>query len=220
MSEPLRASAPEPGVLLLELNRADRHNALDIALVEQLQQQITGIEDRARAVVLASATAGKFCAGADLERAQVSDGLYVLLERMLTAPVPIIAAIDGPTVGGGMQLCLGNDVRLGSAPARFKFVGLGHGLAVGTWALPATAGRRGMELLLGQRFLDAEQAAELGVPDARTEALQLARSTAATEPNAVRRAKEQLMRGNELLERLAAECAGNGAVFTGSVPRE
>jgi enoyl-CoA hydratase/carnithine racemase len=230
VSEPLRASAPDEGVLLLELDRGERHNALDLAAVEQLQQQLAGIDASVRAVVLASTTPGRFCAGADLdvpdaERAQVSDALYVLLEQMLTTPVPIIAAADGPAVGGGAQLCQGCDVRLGSSRARFRFVGLGHGLAVGTWALPATTNRRGMELLLSQRFLDAQQAAEIGVldrvvADPRAEALQLAQTTATLEPDAVRRAKQQLVRGHGLLQRLAEERAGNGAVFTGSVPRQ
>lgn len=230
MGEPLRASTPDPGVLLLELDRGERHNALDLALVDQLHQQLDGLDEAVRAVVLTSSAPGRFCAGADLdvpdaERARVSDELYQLLERMLTAAVPIIAAVDGPAVGGGAQLSQGCDVRLGSSRARFKFVGLGHGLAVGTWALPATTGRRGMDLLLSQRFLDAQQAAESGVldrvvADPRTEALQLARATAALEPNAVRRAKEQLVRGHGLLQRLAEERAGNGAVFTGNVPRE
>lgn len=227
MDEPLRVSTPEPGVLLLELNRPEVHNALNTALVQQLQQQIAGIDDAVRAVVLTSTTTGTFCAGADLditdeERAQVSDALYELLESVLTAPVPAIAALDGPTVGGGVQLLLGSDVRLGSPQARLRFVGLGHGLAVGTWALPAAGG---MELLLSQRFLDAEQAAARGlldrvVADPRAEALQLARATTATEPRAVRRAKEQLVRGHGLLQRLAEERAANAAAFTGAVPRK
>ena len=230
MGEPLRTSTPHQGVLLLELDRGQRHNALDLALADQLRQHLDHLDDAVRAVVLTSTTPGRFCAGADLdvpdvERARVSDELYQLLERMLTAPAPIIAAVDGPAVGGGAQLSQGCDVRLGSPQARFKFVGLGHGLAVGTWALPATTGRRGMDLLLSQQFLDAQQAAEIGVldrvvADPRAEALHLARATAALEPNAVHRAKQQLVDGHRLVQRLAEERAGNGAVFTGTVPRE
>ena len=229
-TEPLQASTPEPGVLLLELARPDRHNALDAALVEQLHQHFDPLDETARAVVLTSRTPGRFCAGADLdiadtERARVSDSLYALLERMLTAPAPVIAAIDGPAVGGGAQLCLGADVRLGSPHCRLKFVGLGHGLAVGTWALPATAGRRSLDLLLSQRFLPAAEAAALGVLDREvddpvTEALALARATAAMDRDAVRRAKEQVVASHELLTHLAAERAANGAVFTGRVARE
>lgn len=226
---PLQVATPEPGVLLLSLARPEVHNALDEALVTQLRQQLEPLADTVRAVVLTSHTPGRFCAGADLavsdaERARVSEALYALLEQMLTAPVPIIAAVDGPAVGGGTLLCLGADVRLGSPRARVKFVGLGHGLAVGTWALPATAGHRSLDLLLSQRFLPAEEAASIGVldrlvDDPLTEALALARATTDLDRHAVRRAKEQVVHGQQLLERLAEERAGNVAVFTGRVRR-
>ena len=83
---------------------------------------------------------------ADDERAQVSDLLYRLYQRMLLSPAPVIAAVDGPAVGGGAQLALASDLRVGGAGARLRFVGPGHGLAVGSWGLPSLVGRgRGCE---------------------------------------------------------------------------
>lgn len=227
MTGPLESTTPEPGILLLSLSRFEVHNALDGELVDALRRSLDELDTGVRAVVLGSAGPERFCSGADLsvpdaERKAVSDGLYALYEQMITAPVPIIAAVDGPAVGGGAQLALAADVRLGSPRARFKFVGLGHGLSVGPWALPSTAGRRALELVLSQRFLAAEEAVSIGVldrvaDDPLAEAIEIARTVTGLEPSAVRRAKEQVVRGEQLVERLAEERAGNVAVFSGRV---
>ena len=58
---------------------------------------------------------------------------------MLTIPAPIVAAVDGAAVGGGAQLALACDVRLGSSRALLRFVGPGHGLAIGAWACPRSS---------------------------------------------------------------------------------
>lgn len=230
MSDSLLHAYPEPGVCLVELHRPLVHNALNRELVDALRDAVdSATQDSTRAVVLTSHTRGLFCGGADLsvsaeERRGVSDELYVVYERMLTLPVPVIAAIDGPAVGGGAQLALAADVRVASHDAAFRFAGPAHGLAVGTWALPSTVGRRAMELVLSQRFLPAEQAWHFGLvdrldDDPRTDALALARNVAELDFHAVQRAKEQVVQGEQLLERLRAERAGNGTVFDGVVPR-
>ncbi len=230
MSGKLRHTTPFEGVAALDLHRPSVHNALDGELTDTLREAINRVASQpsVRAVVIGSTTPGIFCSGADLsvgdaERQQVSEKLYALYERLLTLAVPVIAAIDGTAVGGGAQLALAADVRLGSPRSRFRFVGPGHGLAVGPWALPSTVGRRGLELVLSQRFLDDEESAGLGlldrvVDDPAAEALALARGVTVLEPDAVRRAKEQVVRGERLLERLAEERAGNAA-FDGSAGR-
>lgn len=230
MSEKLRHTAPFEGVVALDLNRPAVHNALDDELTDALRETVERIASQSstRAIVLGSTTPGTFCAGADLsvtdaERQRVSEKLYLLYERLITLPFPVIAAIDGTAVGGGAQLALAADVRLGSPRSRFRFVGPAHGLAVGPWALPSTVGRRGLELVLSQRFLHGEEAAALGildrvVDDPAAEALALARGMTALDPDAVRRAKEQVVRGERLVERLAEERSGN-AGFDGSARR-
>lgn len=229
MTEVLRYDQPAPGVAALRLDRPSRHNALDEGLVESLHRTLARVAaDRAtRAVVLTSSTPERFCAGADLsvtadERRRVSDRLYALYERIVTAPVPVFAAVDGPAVGGGAQLALAADVRLGSPRARFKFAGPGHGLAVGPWALPSTVGRRALELVLSQRFVHAEEAASLGLLDRLAndpvgEAIALAEGVRDLDREAVRRAKDHVVRGERLTERLAEERAANAAVFDGVV---
>ena len=106
---PLLIDRPLDGVVRLRLHRPERSNALDAALVESLHDAFSDLD--ARVVVLASSTPRMFCAGADLgladeDRMRVSDRLYALYERMLTAPMPLVAAVDGPAVGGGAQLAV------------------------------------------------------------------------------------------------------------------
>jgi enoyl-CoA hydratase/carnithine racemase len=220
----LQTQEPAPGVTLLLRDRPEVRNAVDEKLLESLRRGMSA----PAAVVLASSTPGMFCAGADLNipdehRRHLSDGLYALYEQMLSLQVPIIAAVDGAAVGGGAQLALATDVRLASSHARFRFAGPGHGLSVGAWALPSTVGRRALELMLGQRFIAAGEALDLGlvdriVEDPVADAIALARRVSALDAAAVARAKAHVACGERLFDRLAAERAGNVASFTGAVP--
>jgi enoyl-CoA hydratase/carnithine racemase len=221
---------PAPGVRLLLLNRPAVQNAVDLAVVQSLQHAVDAAEpDGVRLLVLGSTTPGAFCSGADLdvpdaERAEISDRLYGLCASLLGLGIPVVAAIDGPAVGGGSQLALAADVRIGSVRATLRFVGPGHGLAVGLWALPATVGRgRALDLVLSQRLVRAEDAVALGLLDRLADdpvaaAISLGSATAAVDAAAVARAKRLTVDGDRLLDRLAAERAGNVAVFTGAVP--
>ena len=167
--EPLLIDRPLDGVVRLRLNRPERANALDTRLVEDLHDAISDLD--ARAAVLVSVDSRAFCGGADLdledaERMRVSDRLYELYERMSTTAIPLLAAINGPAVGGGAQLAVACDVRVAGPAARLRFVGPGHGLAVGAWALPSLVGRgRAMDLCLSMRWVEAQEALEIGLVD-------------------------------------------------------
>lgn len=221
---------PGAAVVAVLLDRPHRHNALDAATVDALHEAFTGAHDAgARAVVLGSTRAGMFCSGADLriddeERAAVSDRLYELYDAMIRLPVPIVAAVDGAAVGGGVQLVLAADVRFGSPRAALRLAGPGHGLAVGLWGLPSAVGRgAAMHLALSGRSLNAEEAHRLGLledldDDPLAAATALARGVVELDRDAVARAKAAVVAGERLPERLAEERAGNRAVFTGAVP--
>src|SRR4051812_22571332 len=135
---------PAEGVTRLRLDRPERRNALDRDLVEALDDAVRGLDGHV--AVLGSTDPACFCAGADLdlddaERAEVSDGLYGLYAVMTASPVVLVAALDGPAVGGGAQLAVACDVRIAGPGTRLRFPGAGHGLAVGGWALPSLVGR-------------------------------------------------------------------------------
>lgn len=157
------------GELIIGLNRPARRNAIDLETVQALR---TTVADRqASVVVLTSATPGIFCAGADVkiddgERAEVSRNLYALYDEMLASPTPIVAALDGAAVGGGAQLAVACDLRIASTRAWMQFVGPGHGLAVGAWALPSLVGRgRAIDLCLSGRRVSGVEAHQIGLVD-------------------------------------------------------
>jgi enoyl-CoA hydratase len=222
----LLVDRPLDGVVRLRLNRPDRANALDGALVEDLHDAISGLD--ARAVVLASTNARVFCSGADLgladaERMDVSDRLYALYTRMSSTGMPLVAAVNGSAVGGGAQLAVACDVRVAGPGARLRFVGPGHGLAVGAWALPSLVGRgRAMELCLSMRWVDAQEALAIGLVDRRAndpeaEALALAGQIAGLDPAAVGRVKRVVGTASRRMEALAEEADGNRDAWSGSV---
>jgi enoyl-CoA hydratase/carnithine racemase len=214
------------GVVGLWLHRPEKRNALHRPLVTALAEQFS--EPGARAFVLGSSAPGMFSGGADLtlddaERAEVSDLLYRLYRTMLECPAPIVAAIDGPAVGGGAQLALASDLRIGGAGASLRFVGPAHGLAVGPWGLASLVGRgRAMELCLSMRTVAAEEALALGLleqsaADPPAAALELAARIAALDPVAVARVKSVTRTASGVLAALEEERTGNLSTWSGSV---
>lgn len=215
---------PHPDVRRVRLNRGLRCNALDQATVAMLHEAFAGAGERV--IILGSTDPGMFCAGADLtlsdrDRAVLSDQLYGLYERMVTLPAPIIAAWDGPAVGGGAQLALAADMRIVGRAARLRFVGLGHGLALASWALPGLVGRgRALDWALTMRWVGAAEAWQAGLvsePVGQPDAAAVVAATAfcALDRAAVRRLK-QAVNDTGMLERLRGERRANAA-WTGSM---
>ncbi len=216
----------DDGVVGLWLDRPDMRNALHRPLVAALTEHFA--ERDVRAFVLGSHSPGAFSAGADLslddaERAEVSDLLYALYGTMLDSPAPIVATIDGPAVGGGAQLALASDIRIGGYRASLRFVGPGHGLAVGAWGLPSLVGRgRAVDLCLSMRTVAADEALALGLLD-RVEAdpfaaaLALVAEIATLDAAAVARVKSVARTASGVLAALDEERTGNRASWSGSV---
>jgi enoyl-CoA hydratase len=224
-SSTLLADRPGDGVLRLRLNRPARHNAVDAELLAALHGALA--QPEARAIVLGSATAGQFCAGADLavgaaERASVSDGLYDLYRRIVRLNIPVVAAISGPAVGGGAQLAVACDLRVAAPAAWLQFVGPEHGLAVGAWALPTLVGRgRAIDLCLTGRRVEAGEALAIGLvdrvaEDADAAAVALAGELTRLDAAAVARVKA-IMAG-ERERALDVETRGNRG-WSGALPR-
>jgi len=222
----LRRDRPAPGVLRLRLDRPERRNALDRPLLEALLDAFAAPGEPA--VVLGSTTPEAFCAGADLrladaERAQVSDLLYELYGRMAASDAIVVAALDGPAVGGGAQLAIAADLRIAAPTARIRLAGPGHGLAVGAWGLPSLVGRgRAMDLCLTMRPVDAEEALRIGLvdrvaDDAGEAALALATELAALDPAAAARVKRVAWASARALDALEVERSENRAAWSGSM---
>jgi enoyl-CoA hydratase/carnithine racemase len=215
---PLLVDHPRDGVARLLLNRPERHNALDRAVVDALYRALEAEQERV--IVLGSSAPGRFCGGADTslddaERASVSDSLYRLYARVLELRRPVLAALDGPAVGGGLQLAIACDLRIAAPRAWLQARGPGHGLAVAAWGLPALVGRgRALDLCLTGRPVGAEEALAIGLVD-RVEddpgaaAVALAAELATLDEAAVARTKAIVARFGDRATALAEEAAGN-----------
>lgn len=157
------------GFRLILLDRPKTRNALNEEVVAGINKGL--MEGPGPVVVLGSTDPKAFSSGADLrlpdaERAVVSDSLYGLYQEMRQSPRIIVAAASGPAVGGGAQLLIASDIRIMSPDSTIRFLGPGHGLAVGAWGLPSLVGRgRAVDLCLSTRTVDAGEALAMGLAD-------------------------------------------------------
>ncbi|MGI5130405.1 enoyl-CoA hydratase [Pseudonocardia sp. CA-107938] len=126
------------GVGLIELDRQERRNALDVEHCLGLADAVPAvIADGARAIVVTGAGTS-FCSGADFAEVY-TDGfrtaLYRALRTVSAAPVPVVAAVNGPAIGAGTQLAIAADLRVGAPSAIFGVPTARIGLAVDPWTI-------------------------------------------------------------------------------------
>ena len=198
------------GLLLIDRPReANAYTDEMLALAGHALDRFAG--DRAiRSLVITSAMDGWFCAGADLDEIRsrsADDGFAIpslaLFDRIEALPFPVIAAIGGPAVAGGLELALACDVRIASPLARFAMPETRLGIlpaAGATWRLPRVVGRSlAREMILLGRELDSAEALAKGlvsevVPASslRARALAMAKGAEALDAEAVAAAKEAL----------------------------
>jgi enoyl-CoA hydratase len=157
-------------VVLLTLDRPDKHNALNTELCLQLRAAVdAAVAGGARAIVL-TGNGASFCSGADLDEVYTPDfrgGLYALLHAVVDAPVPVIAAVNGAAIGAGTQLAIAADFRVVAPTARFGVPTARLGLAVDPWTIRRLALLAGngtaRALLLACDQLDAQGALAAGL---------------------------------------------------------
>jgi enoyl-CoA hydratase/carnithine racemase len=192
------------------------NNYFSVGMIESLAAALEALDaDRGcRAIVLA-ANGKHFCAGADFSAPgdQSTAALYRAAVRLFRTHTPVIAAIQGAAIGGGLGLALAADFRIAAPQARFSanFARLGfhHGFGLSV-TLPALVGQqRAAELLYTGRRIDGTEAARLGLADRlvplddlESEAHELASEIAGSAPLAVGAIRATL-RG-DLADRVAA----------------
>ncbi len=194
-------------VAWVELRRPP-HNFFDVALIAALAETFEAIdrETDLRCIVLA-AQGNSFCAGADFSRATEKPGdLYASAARLFATQKPIVGAIQGPAIGGGLGLALVPDFRIVAPQARFaaNFVKLGihPGFAL-TSTLPRLIGiQKAAMLLYTGRRINAEEALNWGLvdqiapaADLRDAAMALANEIAEAAPLAVTATRATLRAG-------------------------
>ena len=174
-SEPLLVERRGP-VALLTLNAPERRNAIDLAIVEALHATLDALrdDDDVGAVVLTGAGDKAFAAGADiaqLRERKARDALAAInsaaFQKVEDFPRPVIAAIRGFALGGGCELALACDIRIGGRSAKLGQPEVKLGIipaAGGTYRLPRIVGAGlARELIFTGRILDADQAAAIGL---------------------------------------------------------
>ena len=209
----------EDGIAVITINRPEKRNALDAAHYQALSEAWTRVrdDDEIRVAIVTGAGDKVFSAGADLkswigrkiklsEMWQTQKGM--LLNRGLEIWKPVVAAINGHCLAGGMTLMLATDIRICAEHATFALSEVKRGVIAangGTHRLPQQLPHAiAMELLLTGDAIDAQTAARWGlvnrvVPADRLmdTALDFARRIAANAPLAVQAAKELALRGSD-----------------------
>lgn len=197
------------GVALLRLERPEARNALDTRMLGELLEHVgsAGRDDAVRVLVFSSSDQMSLSAGADVKEQLDEQGrvhrmeLFADLYNAIVAfPKPTVAACHGDVVGGGAEIAVACDMRVGGANLRLRFPGAALGVPVGPARLVTLCGLAAAKyLLLTSRTVGADEALRLGLvnrvaPAAATEdaALELAAVVAAHPPEGVARLKRML----------------------------
>lgn len=213
------------GIALMQLNRPDARNAINTEMLERMIGHVAEAREseEARVLVISSTDQMGLSAGADVREELDRDGairkmqLFAdLYEAIVDFPKPTIAACHGATVGGGAEIAVACDIRIGGSNLRLRFPGAALGVPVGPARLVTLCGLSiAKYLLLSANEADATEALRWGLihkvaPAARTEsaALQLAARIAAHPPEAVARTKAMLHEWDDVVGRSAAEGRG------------
>jgi enoyl-CoA hydratase len=203
MSALVLAERPGAGVLVLTLSRPDKRNALSAPLLTELAKQLrAGLDDAATRAVVLTGTEPAFCAGVDLDGIAAGVRFPGEAMRLLrTASVPVVAAVNGPAITGGLELALACDFRIGSERARFADTHARMGVTPGwgmTARLPQAVGQAwARQMSLTGSFVDAETALRIGLLNELVShdrlldrAVELAGLIARTNPDAARRIRD------------------------------
>ncbi len=207
------------GIGLLTINRPDKMNAISNELTSELRQLLDEIErDEGLRVLIVTGEGEKaFVAGADIGEIvdrnawsgrRVTRERQELFARIENLPVPVIAAINGYALGGGLELALACTIRICSEQAQFGAPEIKLGIIPGdggTQRLPRLIGLgRAMEMILTGDFIDAAEAYRIGlvnrvVPhgELMDRVRELAARIASRPPLAVSLAKEAVLRSQE-----------------------
>lgn len=204
---------------ILRISRPAKLNALSQELTEELERFLDEVEMDAELRVLVITGAGDkaFVAGADINELVERDAIkgrdvsrfrQALFARIENLPFPVIGAVNGYALGGGLELALACNIRIASEKAQFGAPEVKLGIIPGdggTQRLPRLVGLgRAMELILTGDFIDASEAHRIGlvnrvVPheELMDNVMALAQKIASRPPLAVKFAKESVNRSQE-----------------------
>jgi enoyl-CoA hydratase/carnithine racemase len=217
--------AREGGIAVLRLRRPDARNAIDTQMLLELLGHVAAArgDDGVRVLAISSADQMGLSAGADVKEDLDEEGrvrrmqLFAdLYDAIVAFPKPTVATCHGDVVGGGAEIAIACDLRVGGSNLRMRFPGAALGVPVGPARLVTLCGLATAKyLLLSSRTIGADEALRLGLvnrvaPAAATEdaALELAAEVAAHPPQAVAALKRMLHEWDDVEGRSRAEGKG------------
>jgi methylglutaconyl-CoA hydratase len=166
------------GVKTITLNRPDKRNAMSPALIEELTIALHEAETCDCGVVILTGAGAAFCSGLDMENLETlsartpqehrrdSENMALVLRTLYDFPKPIIAAVNGPAIAGGMALATIPDFTLAASEAKFGYTEVRVGFIpaiVASFLIRQVGESRTRELLLSGRILKAQEAMQLGL---------------------------------------------------------
>jgi len=214
------------GLVVVTLNRPDEGNAVNTDMGLELLDVWTDFvrnNDGLRCVILTGAGEDAFCAGGDMKQRKGMDEYawrhqHEIFEQalwtMMECPVPVISAVNGKAVGGGLEITLAADFAYGVDSAQLWFpetsIGILPGVG-GTTTLPRIVGeRRANEIIFTAKPFSAAEALEWGVfnrvfnaKDLMPAVMAIAETITANAPLAVRQAKKAIHEGMQMDVRTA-----------------
>jgi enoyl-CoA hydratase/carnithine racemase len=220
VTETLNVDRPQTGVVVLQLNRPKRLNAINEVMRDELTEAFAAIGPDAAVNVVVITGAGRgFCSGIDIrdfgpgtveasdpaiDRLRFQEAMAALPQAIWNLPQPVIAAVNGPCVGAGFALCLAADIRICSTAATFGNGAIRLGLSGAemgmSYHLPRVVGKTvAADWMMTGRSVSADEAdrrglvSELVEPDRLTvRALELASAIAELSPLGVQLTKRAL----------------------------
>lgn len=242
MSDYIKVEIIEQHIALVTIDRAEALNALNVEVLSQLRAQIQKLAGHEElAAVIITGTGRAFVAGADIKsmsemtmeqaEAFAQEG-HSTFDAIAALPMPVIAAINGFALGGGLELAVSCDLIYASTKAKLGLPEVGLGLIPGfggTQRLGRRIGfQRARELVFTGKTINAAQALEMGLalelfePDALMDGvLAVAKEIASKGPRAVRVAKRVMAQGSDttLAQGLAIEKGSFSELFSTDEPK-
>jgi len=166
------------GVKTITLNRPEKRNALSPQLIEELTVALHEAETCDCGVVILTGAGSAFCAGLDMEHLEImnsrtpqehrrdSENMAHALRALYEFPKPVIAAVNGPAIAGGMALATIPDFTVAVSTAKFGYTEVKVGYVpaiVASFLIRQVGELRTRELLLSGKILKAQEALELGL---------------------------------------------------------
>ena len=168
----------EGNAFIITINRENKLNALNIDTLQEIKYAVLSIQDdpEIRGIIITGAGNKAFAAGADIEEfasfnvkqgTQMSEDGHLVMNTIENSAIPVIAAVNGFSLGGGCELAMACHIRIASENAKFGQPEVNLGLPPGyggTQRLIQLVGKgKSLEMLLTSDYINANEALELGL---------------------------------------------------------